>query len=1284
MSKPAQETPQGQPQEVIGGGLSLGVINQLKEREKLVSQGNKSKEHLLFFNGNGAWARMVSSINTITEREADLLALGDLTVEEVIGSKNLAYNNVLMGGTLKQGTSSNPTSLGGGVNQSKHNPIEVDSKGYIKAGDIKGSAYHNYESLGFRPTPGIESVNVKSKGTYGTLREAEVNFKVWTLEDLEVVQALYLRPGYSILLEWGHSIQLSSSENVGKLNSQITTYKKFLRDNVDDPMLTFEKELLEITQQSDYNYDSFVGYVSNFNWSINEQGGYDCMVKIIAKGSVLESIACTFDPSEVYPAEQMNPLREDKGKEERKSIYHKLFTEMQYWVDGGISSTEINQVLDSSLTVLNPFNSPQERLSAAGTALGAAAGATGDLLFGNDEELLAALDDPQGAEAKIAMQNEAFKQKFNKLINGDSFVFKGDTYTFGPTGTGNRGFADLEEEELEFYLNKQFGEYGLTFSQAGSGDNIKAINDSGETLEIEVDNTFSADDYREGLKLANFIQDRSVIPEEQLTEDQKADRERRKQAALQQVIDRKKDIAAANENQADLTGLFSEGSVMPIYTKSNFVRASAQHFRKTLNDFAAFRLKDLEKKDTGVLDNDDLNEFWVPLHVILDVYNNYVTLIDATKSNTKGNNSTGRKLTQFYTGHQDEVPLGVYEKKLKYLTTDQHFSINPMVCILPKKPRLTVLKDSEGNKLEWPDGQGTAFPMGVVWKNGFHQQVESAFTQGFLRGETDDILNILISVQFLKDELDKIVKTDEDSDQNENNNIVYFLRILLKAMNEAMGGVNDFDMFYDDRDDLFYIVDRKVTPALRNLIPTLSLSGVKSVMTNVKIDSQISQNIGNMVSIAAQGTGGNSKDNVGPLLKWNAGLLDRHIRHKAQENTDDNSKTTQKKEKREKPADKRLKKWIDDYYDYWREFNGDKSFDNGDFNPDLVSALSNFHKKFCQKYVVEAYSKKKDDPKPPPGVIPVELSFSTMGLGGLKIGQAFQIEQGLLPQRYAEDFGYIITGLSHSIQDSKWTTDVKTQFYSIKKPTKAEIEYFEQTSKATTEGYKDTAATGGTPGPVSDVELEETDPISGENVNYDTIKAAVLSKGYQWDSREWAINIVGIRNYNSFSNGKIPLSNKFDDIMTISWIENGVKKAEKFACTTDPGKHWLVNSINSAGTAILKEGQYINSHGFGRHKRNGGYLALTQINPVTVWRDRNGDKFYDFTNPQTGIFGINIHKASNRNSGSSQIDKWSAGCQVVSKPGSLSRILQIAKQATRKIQQDKFNYTLINSRDINI
>ena len=70
MSKPGNEIPKGQPQEVIGGGLTPGVIAQIQKREELIQV--KNNEHLLFFNGNGAWARLVSSINTITEQEVHM------------------------------------------------------------------------------------------------------------------------------------------------------------------------------------------------------------------------------------------------------------------------------------------------------------------------------------------------------------------------------------------------------------------------------------------------------------------------------------------------------------------------------------------------------------------------------------------------------------------------------------------------------------------------------------------------------------------------------------------------------------------------------------------------------------------------------------------------------------------------------------------------------------------------------------------------------------------------------------------------------------------------------------------------------------------------------------------------------------------------------------------------------------------------------------------------------------------------------------------------------------
>ena len=1149
MSKPGNEIPKGQPQEVIGGGLTPGVIAQIQKREELIQV--KNNEHLLFFNGNGAWARLVSSINTISEQEANDLAGGKKSIKDTVGDNSLAWNNVLMGGTLKQGTKSNPTRLPGGVDEGSHTPIELDKNGYVKADgskDIKAGAYNNYkDGLGFRPSPGIESVTVESKGSYGTLREASIKVKVWSVEDLEVMQTLYLRPGYTVMLEWGHSLQLEGSdvENVYTLNNTIELYKKFLNDKINDPMLTFEKELATIRAESSYNYDSFVGYVSNFNWSLTQDGGYDCSIKVIAKGSVLESIAVTFDPSNVYPPEQMTRYSEDKGKQERKSIYHKFFSEIKRWIDGGVNSAQVDNVVAAVTDVVqanvdNQILAAEDALNllkgegvknqeevvknvvkqVAGVVVATknAVGAAEDILFGSDEALQSSIDNASTAEAKISKSNEEFKRRIDKLANGDVIKYEGKDHPFSAStkdNNDNEGIAGspVEEEEAVYYLNKNFGEYGLVFKEGTPKAALAGLRKDadGNSTVIFPDETFNttpelftevtdgglidgsdevymyqasnprnnryvtldillpAKARRNSLRIQDFIQKFAIIPEDQLTDEQKADRAARKVKSEQEAANIASSKSLEKSTGADIKASTPSGTVAKIYTKGDLISQTSAHFKKSLNDFVAFRLIDLEDKDTGKLDNDNLNEFWIPLYTVLDIYNNYVSLVDTTQSTSKGTNTPGRKLTQFYTGNQDPEKTGNYKKKLKYLTGVNHFSINPMVCILPHPPKNTQLFDSEGRTYTWPDGQGESFPMGVVYKNGFAANVQGALSRGMMRGEPDDILNILISVEYLETELDKIVAEEEDSDNNSKNNIVKFIRTLLSSMNEAMGGINDLDLFYDDEDDLYYIVDRKITPALRHLIPTLSLSGIKSTMTNVSISSEISKDIGNMISIAAQGTEGNSRDNVSAMLKWNQGCLDRHTRFKAQKSDDSGAKTDQAAvEKRESPEDKRLRKWADDYYDYWREFNGDKWFDNGDFNRGAVAGLSNFHKQYTKTFVTELYCKDEKDPKPVPGVIPVELSFSTMGISGLKIGQAFMIEAGLLPQRYSEDFGYLITGLSHKIENSKWTTDVKTQFYYTKKSTPDEIAAYNKTKKTLSSPATTPSGGGGgeNPGPV--------------------------------------------------------------------------------------------------------------------------------------------------------------------------------------------------------------------------
>jgi len=469
MSKTGQDIPQGQPQDVIGGGIDGSVVKQLIAREKLVSTPKKDKNQLLFFNGNGAWARLVSSINTITKEETQALATGTKTIKEVVGNKNLAYNNVLMGGALKQGTSSEPTFLGGGVNQAKHNPVNINNEGYITAGDFKDSSYHNYESLGFRPTPGINSVSVKSKGTYGSLREAEVNVTVWTLEDLEMMQALYLRPGFTILLEWGHSLQLDSE--TGTVNKDIQVYKKFLRNKV--PKDIIQNDLRDIAFDSDYNYDSMVGYVSNFNWSFRDDGGYDCMVKIISSGTVLESIAVTFDTSNVYPPDQLASWNDDKGKKERRSIYHKLFTELEHLVGNpgsGFAEVKQNTVefIDSAAAATDALVEGDFDL-AGQLALDAAEDFT-EIFTGDDEDAFERLTDVQSTRGKkILSEDPEFLENIERIL-GKKFAFwnyKGTRYTW----TERDPFCSLEEEEAEDFLKSKFGDYGFAFEQSGvTGD----------------------------------------------------------------------------------------------------------------------------------------------------------------------------------------------------------------------------------------------------------------------------------------------------------------------------------------------------------------------------------------------------------------------------------------------------------------------------------------------------------------------------------------------------------------------------------------------------------------------------------------------------------------------------------------------------------------------------------------------------------------------------------------------------------------------------------------------
>ena len=194
------------------------------------------------------------------------------------------------------------------------------------------------------------------------------------------------------------------------------------------------------------------------------------------------------------------------------------------------------------------------------------------------------------------------------------------------------------------------------------------------------------------------------------------------------------------------------------------------------------------------------------------------------------------------------------------------------------------------------------------------------------------------------------------------------------------------------------------------------------------------------------------------------------------------------------------------------------------------------------------------------------------------------------------------------------------------------------------------------------------------------IEQAVKAKGYKWfedySGKGYDVNIVGVRNNAPAVYKKV--TNVFDDHITITFKDSiGNWNFFCWKATTDPGKKGVQQFHNSKGVARLVPEQYRATWMVDKHQ--GKYDALCQrLGNVTVWRDANKDLVFDEKVKDTGVFGINIHKAG---TDSTWVENWSEGCQVFKRVKDFDEFMTICKKAA-KIHGNKFSYTLLESTDI--
>ena len=269
---------------IVGEPFDQYVLDQIANRQKIHGSQDRTPSEISYLNARTGYIKITSGVKVMDDERIKRIDLGNhASFINAGNNQGLASFFVLFNGT----SDDNNTLFGGidGFNDGyTTKPASIDKGQTIINKSAYGSGDHDF---GTRPMAGIISAETKFRNR-GSIREGTIQIKAWNRTQFEIINLLYLRLGFPMLLEWGHTIYV---DEVGGINSSpnFSFSKSFLRGDfkTDNQIL----ETLEIQRKkSAGNYDAMYGKVVNFDWTFNKDGSYNITLKLISVGAVVEAL----------------------------------------------------------------------------------------------------------------------------------------------------------------------------------------------------------------------------------------------------------------------------------------------------------------------------------------------------------------------------------------------------------------------------------------------------------------------------------------------------------------------------------------------------------------------------------------------------------------------------------------------------------------------------------------------------------------------------------------------------------------------------------------------------------------------------------------------------------------------------------------------------------------------------------------------------------------------------------------------------------------------------------
>jgi hypothetical protein len=276
---------------IIGSPITNYVSDQIKMRQSVLGDGvsltgGRNIETLQAFTTSTPWMRLASAVSISNGDESkpgkpaikvvkDKGILDGMTDSQINGQA-LAKSCVL------QGIVNGPTNIASVVSGSAVDFSKAYGFGYNESGVNSQS--------GYVPPPGVTSLDFEYKND-GALAFATVNIKAFSATQFAIIDLLYMRPGYTCLLEFGHTQYIDNSGNLQNLDTTNTSPFDYIFSPEGDITYSQMAKLIANTKQKyQGNYEGFFGRITKFNWKFNEDGSYDITIKLTGTGDVISSL----------------------------------------------------------------------------------------------------------------------------------------------------------------------------------------------------------------------------------------------------------------------------------------------------------------------------------------------------------------------------------------------------------------------------------------------------------------------------------------------------------------------------------------------------------------------------------------------------------------------------------------------------------------------------------------------------------------------------------------------------------------------------------------------------------------------------------------------------------------------------------------------------------------------------------------------------------------------------------------------------------------------------------